>query len=1256
MPKFKISSKFKPAGDQGQAIAKLAKSVKAGDRYQTLLGVTGSGKSLTPDEPLLIYCRGKSSLIPIGEVIDDIIEKKKSKKTEDGTTIVQANQNFSVLSFNAANKKAEIKKIQQFIRHKSPDVLYKITTACGREIKATGDHNFFVLRGGNVELIKTSEIRDNDYLPLPRQIIWENKELQHLNLLNWLSLKDFFIAPNNEFIELLKTEKRKIWEILNKKEQWTGYQKVYRIIKHKERISLQDFKKIIQIYPQVLNNIEIESKNSAVKIPLLFSLNAVFLKFLGIYIAEGCASERYITISSNDKELILICKLFAKQAGMHIAQRKKLIDYQISSIFLAKFLVLLCGKGAEKKHLPVFWMNLSKKQLGVLLAAYFSGDGTVDQKEISCVTASKKLASELSYALLKFGILARIRQVKKRPTNVFGSKKKIYWGIFISGQKNLQLFQKQIGFILERKNKLVAKMLNKKYNTNVDVIPQQGDKLKKLRELLNVSQQEVVKFVKTTRSNLSLIENNKRRPSYNIFCLLLRSLELKNKLAKNDEINSKIKELKEFANVFWTPIKSVEKIKSVWKYVYDISVEGNETFFGGFGGLFVHNTFTIANVIEKTQKPTLVIAHNKTLAAQLASEFRQFFPNNVVEYFVSYYDYYQPEAYLPTTDTYIEKESQINEEIERLRHKATSALLSRKDVIIVASVSCIYGLGSPEKYKEIVLRLEQGMKKERDEVISWLVDMYFTRSDVLSRGQFSAKGNVLEIMPMGEEFVYRVEFDEDICHCEKSKQAHSVINKISVIDALTRNVLEEVSEVSIFPTKHFVVSQNELERAIKVIQQELEDRLKVFNKEGKLLEAERLERRTKQDIAMMREVGYCNGIENYSRHLIGKKAGEPPYTLIDYFPKDFLVVIDESHVTIPQIGGMYAGDRSRKDTLVEHGFRLPSAKDNRPLRFDEFEEKVKQAIFVSATPAKFEAEHSAQVVEQIIRPTGLVDPEIIIRPVVGQVDNLIGEIEKVVNPSAIPEQQGCHPKLDSGSHVGLSLRGASRRRGNLEMLKQVQHDILVGGRVLITTLTKKSAENLSDYLKELNFKVAYLHSEVDTLDRIEIIRKLRLGDYDCLVGVNLLREGLDMPEVSLVAILDADKEGFLRSQTSLIQTIGRAARNVRGRVILYADNMTGSIKRAIEETDRRREKQIAYNKKHHITPKTIQKKIETFIDHELRPIKPAKEYIDLENLEDLPRVIKEKEKQMKQLAKDLKFEDAAMLRDEILTLRRIERK
>lgn len=612
-------------------------------------------------------------------------------------------------------------------------------------------------------------------------------------------------------------------------------------------------------------------------------------------------------------------------------------------------------------------------------------------------------------------------------------------------------------------------------------------------------------------------------------------------------------------------------------------------------------TFTMANIIERIQKPALVLAHNKTLAAQLCSEFREFFPDSAVEYFVSYYDYYQPEAYVPQTDTYIEKDASINDEIDKLRHSATSALFERNDVIIVASVSCIYGLGNPDEYKKLSISLREGMEKDRDELLKKLIEIQYERNEInFIRGTFRVRGDTLDIFPASSTNKgIRVEFFGD------------EIDKIKEFDVLTGNILGSLKHAIIFPASHFATSRDRLEIAIKKIEEELEERLAELVAQDKLLEAQRLKQRTNFDIEMMREVGYCTGIENYSRIMDGRMPGDPPKTLIDYFPKDYMLFIDESHVTIPQVRAMYGGDRSRKNTLIDYGFRLPSAYDNRPLKFDEFEGKINQVVFVSATPAQYELDNSNNIAEQIIRPTGLLDPEIEVLPITGQIDDLFGKINDTIQK---------------------------------------------GFRILVTTLTKKMAENLTDYFKEMNIKTRYMHSDVDTIERMKIIQGLRKGEFDVLVGINLLREGLDIPEVALVAILDADKEGFLRSETSLIQTIGRAARNSESKVIMYADNITGSMDRAIKETNRRRKLQMEYNEKHGITPKTIKKEIRELI--EITQVAEEKaEYESLEeavkaNNENIEKLIENFEKEMKQAAKDLQFERAAQLRDSIYKLKK----
>lgn len=615
-------------------------------------------------------------------------------------------------------------------------------------------------------------------------------------------------------------------------------------------------------------------------------------------------------------------------------------------------------------------------------------------------------------------------------------------------------------------------------------------------------------------------------------------------------------------------------------------------------------TYTMAKVIEQVQKPTLVIAHNKTLAAQLCAEFRDFFPNNAVEYFVSYYDYYQPEAYLPQTDTYIAKDSSINDEIDRLRHSATQAVMQRRDVLVVASVSCIYGLGSPEMYQEIILDVHTGQHVDRDEILRQLVRMQFSRNDLApGRGEFRARGDVIEIHPMDEDLITRIEMFGD------------GIERITVLDELTGEILEQQDRSIVFPATHFVASRERTEAALESIEQELHERLRYFEEQGRLLEAQRLEQRARYDMEMIREIGYCQGIENYSRHFDGRAPGEPPYTLMNYFPDDYLLIIDESHQSIPQLRAMHEGDRSRKKSLVEHGFRLPSAFDNRPFNFQEFEQRVKQVVYTSATPGSYELEHTEQVVELVVRPTGLIDPPVEVRPTQGQIDDLVAEIKKRVDK----EQ-----------------------------------------RVLVTTLTKRMAEDLTDYLAELGVRVHYMHADVQTLERSELLRDLRLGEFDVLVGINLLREGLDLPEVSLVAILDADREGFLRSETSLIQIMGRASRHLEGQVIMYADRTTAAMRAAIDESERRRQKQIAYNQQHNITPQTVKKAVRDTIRTaqeaqrravaEIMPAAPEEMAVD-----ELSDIIAALQAEMKQAAADLEFERAAQIRDEIKELKALQK-
>jgi excinuclease ABC B subunit len=992
-----------------------------------------------------------------------------------------------------------------------------------------------------------------------------------------------------------------------------------------ERVSLQVYQDAVATIPALAHDARFGTKIRKHDIPNRLELTEALLRFIGYYIGEGHAERQCFQISSADSQIVADFVSTASDLGLHFYRPPGTYDYQFGSRLWARLLAKWCGRDARSKRLPPFWAQLSNTDLAQVLKAYFSADGGVDGVQVTCATASTALASDLCFALLRFGIVARMRcRYVKVPNR---EERRPYWIVVISGQPNLRAFRATIGFITKAKNARLNTRVVRPANTNVDVVPLNGETLRRLRMALKLFQHQVASVIGCNRAMLSMIEHGHRRPSRDFAGRILALLREEAQVQGNVEVLKVVDELASLLNLFWTPVQSIERVSGEG-HVYDLAVERNETFLAGWGGLFVHNTYTTARVIEQIQRPTLVLAHNKTLAAQLYGEFRQFFPDNAVRYFVSYYDYYQPEAYVPQTDLYIAKDASINDEIDRLRHASTKALMERRDVIIVASVSCIYGLGSPQDYQDVMLFLRTGEARSREDILRRLVDVQYERNDIdFARGRFRVRGDVIEIFPAYEDRAVRVElFDQ-------------LVERILEIDPLTGEILVEKPAVAIWPAKHWVTTDAKMEEALRRIEAELRERVQWFKDQGKLLEAQRLEFRTKYDLEMLREVGYCPGIENYSRHLSGRAAGERPGCLLDYFPRDFLAVIDESHVTVPQIRGMHEGDRARKKNLVDFGFRLPSAYDNRPLTYEEFNALVPQVIFVSATPSPYEIGASAQVVEQIVRPTGLVDPHVEVRPARGQVDDLLAEIKAQVEK---------------------------------------------GERTLVTTLTKRMAEDLSDYLQELGIRVHYLHSEVETLQRVQILKDLRQGTYDVLVGINLLREGLDLPEVSFVAILDADKEGYLRSETSLIQTMGRAARNVAGRVILYADEVTDSMRKAIDETNRRREIQERYNQERGITPQTIVKPIRDMIDLAEVAEEPAaygageerdgtvltaKELIGLAEQQrasvpwdiarllmlspaELEGTIEALEREMRKAAAELQFEKAGALRDQIRELRK----
>ncbi len=1178
---FQLRSGFTPQGDQPAAIDSIVRGLTEGATDQTLLGITGSGKSLPPDERVLVGLEKdgeiKASLMFIGELIDDVLSRHKTFLTEDKNEIVWASQmseRYYAFAFDPETKQSAWKPITAFLRHPAPETLFRVETKCGRRVTVTGDHNFFVLRQGEIKLLETKDIQAGDYLPLPLFMPSPSAALESVSVAQTLANEKVYLQVPPALLAQFNLPR-------NKKQ---------RVISRGENVLLASA-------PLSLTK-DLQLKSKKHSFPAELNLNTDWLALIGAYIAEGHSTERYFLISAQSSGWHERVKEILRNLNLTFSVRPSR-DIQISSALLTKTLARWCGRTAFKKSLPPFWTQLSNQQLGKMLAAYFAGDGGVEAEGVFCTTASKTLADDLLWALMRFGIWARIRfrQIKK-PNGSPSS----CWTISITGRDNLERFADCIGFDYEAKQKLFERRLaclrTVACNTNVDLIPASGAQIRELRKTLGWSQTDLARALKTSQGAISMFESERRRPSRQVWQRLFSRLEA------DTGANPSVEQLGSLLNCRWTQIKKVEETKPESEFVYDLSVADWETFAAGFGGLFVHNTFTIASVIERTQRPTLVIAHNKTLAAQLYQEFKTFFPENAVEYFVSYYDYYQPEAYVPASDTYIEKEATINEEIDRLRLSATRALFERRDVIVVASVSCIYGLGDPDAYYDMLLFVEPGMKATRDALLQRLVELQYARSDVeFGRGSFRVRGDVIEVFPSYMEQAYRIELWGD------------EVDSISTIDPLLGEVLQKhTTRVPIYPKTHYVMPKSTIKRAIKTIKEELDWWEPKLIQEGKLVEAQRLHQRTMYDLEMIKEMGFCRGIENYSRHLTGKPAGAPPPTLLDYLQKDAMVVIDESHVTVPQVRGMFNGDQSRKRTLVEYGFRLPSAMDNRPLNFAEFTERIEQTIYVSATPGVYELEKSGgEVIEQIIRPTGLLDPVVEVRPVRGQIDDLLEE---------------CRLRAERNE------------------------------RVLVTTLTKKMSESLTEYFTEVGVRVRYLHSDIETLERIKILRDLRRGEFDVLVGINLLREGLDLPEVSLVAILDADKEGFLRSAQSLIQTMGRAARNANGRAMLYADRITDSMRKAMDETKRRRVIQEEYNREHDITPQTIIKSIEstlvTAYEADYFKIPLNLDAFDDYTSANIRSTITQLENDMREAARNLQFERAAELRDRVKYLRERE--
>jgi len=1099
----------------------------------------------------------------IKTIIGDYVENNFTNPVKQDNIEYQDISGAKILSFNPTNLSISEKEIKQISKHKEQYV-YEIILDDYSSVKVSRDHNCYRFNNTKFELCKTTDLKIGDYLPTSNFIPRPSTETNYINLLEYNPTSKVFIG---DLIKKFDKEYKITLKFLKKEFNSYNWKLNNILTKTKERgISINQLYYLLNLLnldlKDVNSDIKIITKKEDVTSPLI-KIDDNFLFFLGLYIAEGHNAGKYILISNSDKKLQKKCQLFWKSIGLNYYQRNK-NDIVYNSILLANFFKFF-GSTASKKKIPDFIYNLPNDQLSIFLRAIFDGDGWVESNSVLLLSASKELIFDLKNLLLRFNITSRITTKKMNRT---------YYKLNITGKQNLELFLKNISFSLKYKNEKLKKTIKKSGNTNVDLIPNCSEFLKNLRLKFNLKQKEFARIIGCSRSYISMLENKKRNISKNLFSNLINWL-----------IN-KDKSFEYLENLFKFNIRRIIKIEKQLSsngYLYDISVDNNENFIAGYGNLFVHNTFTMANVINKLQKPTLVMAHNKTLAAQLYSEFKELFPDNRVEYFVSYYDYYQPESYIPQKDQYIEKDADVNPKIEQMRLAATASLLSRKDVIIVASVSCIYNVGDPTDFAHFKFELSKGTHLQRNELIRKLVESQYERNDFsLKPGSFRVKGDTIDVIPGYQDNIIRVELFGD------------TVEQIKEIDKITGDTLDVFDYFFIYPAKHFVIAEEKKQRAIKSIKKELEQRLPQLD----MLEAHRLKQRTLYDLEMIEETGFCKGIENYSMHFDGRSSGERPFCLLDYFPEDFLLFIDESHRTIPQIHGMYNGDQSRKKSLVDYGFRLPSAFDNRPQMFEEFTRFMRSVIFVSATPGDYELDKSEQVVEQLIRPTGLIDPAVEIRKTKGQIPDLISEIHKTIER---------------------------------------------GDRVLVTTLTKKLAEALSEYIAEKKVKTRYLHSEIDTLERSEIIRQLRLGEFDVLVGINLLREGIDIPEVGFIGILDADKEGFLRDGRSLIQIIGRAARNVNSRVILYADKMTDSIKAAVVETNRRRNLQIKFNEKHGITPATI--------------IKPIKEKIveikDTKHIpkKDIPNMIVELEVEMKKAADDLDFETAINLRDRLNKLK-----
>jgi excinuclease ABC B subunit len=1114
--------------------------------------------------------------------IGDFVESKLTSSSRISDSLYQEIEGYSTVSFNPKSYQLEHRKIIEISKHKA-DLIYEIILDDNSRIKVTKDHNCFRMINCNLELCSTDSLKVGDYLPVSSYFPAPKKPIEYINLLdynpdikvnisNLIRIQDKF---NEEIKSFLKEEFEaynwKFDQILKETSERGITTKQMTTILHRLNLELSE----------VNNNIRIITKGNDSLNPLIY-IDESFLTFVGLYLSEGHCTDRYILISNSDKNLQEICQGFFKSKNLGYNQRNENDIVYYSKIFSNFFRAL--GKKANEKRIISFIYNLSNDHLSILLRSMFDGDGWVDKNGVNLLSASNELIFDIKNLLLRFNIISRVK-IKREKHRVSEKRmlEKEYYHLIISGTDNLGKYNEKISFSINYKKNTLEKILVEKKFARYEPFPNCSNYIKKLREKRKLSQSQLADYIGCERSFISMIESDNRIPSKDILKKIL-------------SLNPRNKDIRNLLKINYRRIVEINEIKPSNGNVFDISVEHNENFIAGRGNIFVHNTFTIANVIEKINRPTLVISHNKTLAAQLYQEFKEYFPNNAVEYFVSFYDYYQPEAYLPTPDRYIEKEADINAEIDKMRASTTRSLLERNDVLVIASVSCIYGLGKPEHYKNMSFNAYKGMQISKGEILSNLIDILYERNEVaLTRGKIRTKGDIIDVWPVYEDnTAVRIELFGD------------EIERIAKINPLTGKRIVELDRTYIFPAKHYVRPKEELQAVLGDIRKELCLRLRELTSQKKLVEAQRLQQRTQYDLEMIDQIGYAPGMENYSRYFDGRQPGEPPSTLFDFFPDDYLLIIDEEHQTIPQIGGMREGDLSRKKNLVEFGFRLPSSFDHRPLTFNEFEDEMGTTVFLSATPGPYALHKSGKenVVEQIIRPTGLVDPEIIV-------------------------------KMNVKHHID-------------DLVEEIQHTTGKGDRTLVTTLTKRMAENLADYFDEIGVQARYLHSEIKTLERTDILRSLRLGEFDVLVGINLLREGLDLPEVSLVAILDADKQGFLRNERALIQTIGRASRNVSGRVLLYADKISESMEAAIRETKRRRRIQIKYNEKTGLTPQTIRKDIRSPL------IELQSSFTDIKKAEiakeDLPEYLNALKDEMHLAAKNLEFEKAAEIRDMIIEL------